>query len=112
MITPEVFVPQPGPIKALRLPFSPHNPDEHSSGSRDARWMEYVDEVYAIADWCGGEGYDGVDSRDRCYIYIEVLTAGGYTTVSDGSWVFKDSNGDFHTMTHKEFLSSYTRLES
>lgn len=110
MIVPQTYVPLPGPVVALRIPFSPDDPEDRSD-LRDARWLEYTEEVYAIADWCGGIAFDSVDYRDACYLYIELLTVGGYITVSDGNWVLREVSGQFHTMTNQEFASEYTRLE-
>lgn len=90
-------------MKAVRLPPTPDSVDVFVS---DEFYTNYVEAYAEIADWCGSNICEGVDSRDIYYYYLE--KADGFFA-SDGWWIVKSSGGMFSAYTDEQYNEIFVK---
>lgn len=89
---------------AFRLPATP---DVTSGGVYREAYQKYADEYEAASKWCGANLYEGVDSRDVYYHYLQM----GEFFASDGYLIVRNSGGNYSAYTAEKAKAIFTELD-
>jgi hypothetical protein len=89
---------------AFRLPPTPDTNYDNDISSEE--YQKYADEYKAASEWCGANLYDGVDSRDVYYYYLQR----GEFFASDDYWIVRNTGGTFSAYTDEEAEAIFTEL--